>query len=258
MPATTHKLKRAAPRCPPNSTHTSPTCSCPTRTRAGACGCDGPNGNLLPRNALTSPYTDVEVQLPKMTRIYPTGTRMDARTHRSLYESRGLSALAPLVRRRARMLLDETCEAAEPSAGIYYVARFADRWEIYPYAYAEFPEEIDHLELWEGLVAPTLAHSWAPRLGRTPAELERALRLHTYAFPRGRVCAVPGTLRFTVLHGADTRPFMGVTPQLIERLFGLAGRCAWEEDEHEHCQTDDCDAVRELLRLPRKERWFAV
>ncbi len=186
---------------------------------------------------------------------------MNISGYRPLFEARGLRALGSLVQDRACSLLGQTNETPVPSSGIYYVLRFADGWRVLPYRYAEFPGEVDHSELWEDIAAPVLAQDWAPILCTPPSSLERRLKLHTYGFPRGRIFQVPSTERFTVLHGEDLRPFMGVEPALIERLFGLdtpVGTAIWEEDEHEHCQEDDRDAVRQVLRLPEHEVWAAV
>lgn len=150
-------------------------------------------------------------------------------------------------------------EVPAPSAGIYYVLRLpAAGWRVWSYRYAEQPDTVDHSEFWEEFVAPALAREWAGHLGSAPAALTRRLKRHTYGFPRGRVAVPLGSSRHVVLHGRDLRPFMGVAPAFVEGLFGIAGRASWEEDEHEHCQVDDRDAVRALLRLSDGENWAAV
>jgi len=75
-----------------------------------------------------------------------------------------------------------------------------------------------------------------------------------YAFPRGRVTKV-GT-KYVIYHGNDLQPWMKVTKRQIEKVFGVTGRCRWEFDDHERCQTPDKEEMRRLLRL--KEDWPSV
>jgi hypothetical protein len=143
--------------------------------------------------------------------------------------------------------------ASTPSDGIYYVARFPQGWKLIFYRYAENPEDCDHSEFWEKHICKFLAPLWAKALNKPTQQIEQALHLHTYGFPRGRISAKDG--KIYVLHGSDLKPFHKVKRVDIERAFGIYSKARWTDDEHEHCQDYDKQMLRELLGI--KEDWEA-
>jgi hypothetical protein len=140
------------------------------------------------------------------------------------------------------------------SEGVYYVVRLPAKWSLLAYRYRDKPP-LDHTEFWEAEVAIHLAGAWGAVLGKSTAAVLRRIRLHTYAFPRGRVCQ-PESGRYVVLHGCDLTSKMKISKRTIENSFGIVSRCSWEEDEHEHCQRMDNEAVRFFLGI--KETWKTV
>ncbi|MEQ1747991.1 MAG: hypothetical protein ABL974_01105 [Prosthecobacter sp.] len=153
--------------------------------------------------------------------------------------------------RQGRSIEDRNAEA--PVSGIYYIVRYPAGWVPLTWVYESGLPHMDHPEFWEHHVAPLLAAKWAAARKTTPARLEESLRLHTYAFPRGRITIYQGIAR--VLHGTDAIPRMRFSRAAIESEFNLV-EPLWEDDEHEHCHEDDKEAVRRLLSI--KEDWAAV
>lgn len=166
-------------------------------------------------------------------------------------------AAAVCAANRAQALIDAVVlrqmvrqENLEPSEGAYYVVRYPLGWDIYAVRASEWGV-MDHSDLWAELVVPHVAGAWSKPL-KTPAKaLEKALRLHVYGFPRGRVSGAGG--RYKVLYGGDAKI---LSKPRLERAFQITGKAVWERDVHEQCQVDDRDAIRHILRL--KETWPAV
>ena len=186
---------------------------------------------------------------------------MNKETAVRVLESKGARTLGPSVAQSARELIDKLMrpvdESATPSEGIYYVLRYPDGWQPFALRFDEFPE-MDHSDMWADFVAPVLAQGWSRALKLPPTRLENRLKLHAYGFPRGRVARAPGKMIFNILYGGDVTPAMGVSNATIERLFSVTGVSKWVRDEHEQCQLDDRDAVRDALRIGPKESWKAV
>lgn len=103
-------------------------------------------------------------------------------------------------------------------------------------------------------MADLVAVQWAKTLRWSATDVLQEIRLLTYAFPRGRVSRVGN--RYFVLHGADLTTSMKISKRMIEQPFGIAGNCSWHLDEHEHCQADDKEQMRDILGI--KEDWDAV
>jgi hypothetical protein len=87
---------------------------------------------------------------------------------------------------RARELVEGRLKTPLPSAGIYYAVLCAEGWRLFPYRYDEFSDLVDHVEMWDELVAHFVARKWA-KTTKKAADLEEHLKKYTYAFPRGRV-----------------------------------------------------------------------
>ncbi len=167
--------------------------------------------------------------------------------------------LRPSIAQSARAHIDRVLqkrlyEDLTPSDGIFYVIRYPKGWTLFAYRYDEYPDTIDHSELWTEYCAPILAHNWAAPLKRPVRALEKAIAQHTYGFPRGRVSRNHRS-KFTVHFGNDFLK-LGISKNTVERAFTLNGVCKWERDEHEQCQKDDREALRSLFKL--KETWPAV
>ena len=133
------------------------------------------------------------------------------------------------------------------------MVRFPAGWEAIFY---RFEDGIDnnHYEWWEQTVSARIAAKWAKVLVKSGETIRRDIELLTYAFPRGRISKVGK--RFLVLHGADLTQPMRISKKLIEGAFGISGRCSWRFDEHEQCQQDDKEQIRQYLKIP--EDWNAV
>jgi hypothetical protein len=153
--------------------------------------------------------------------------------------------------RQGRPIKESQAEAPVP--GIYFIVRYPTGWVPLTWVYESGFPPMDHPEFWEHHAVPILAAKWAAARKTTLARLEESLRLHTYAFPRGRITIHKGQTR--VLNGSDTIPQMHLSRAAIESEFNLVGPL-WEDDEHEHCHGDDKEAVRWLLSI--KEDWTAV
>lgn len=172
----------------------------------------------------------------------------------TLCERHGRRVLGPTVYQSTREKLAKITESSEPSEGIYYVVRTPTGWEAHSYRYDEFPL-IDHTEFWESYVVPVLAHKWSKIAGIKPRELEAALNMYPYAFPRGRVSdARYAGKGYIVNHGKDLP--VGVSKSTINRLFSLPPTTPWDFDNHEQCSVNDRDEVRRLLCI--KDTWPAV
>lgn len=139
-----------------------------------------------------------------------------------------------------------------PTTGIYYILRYPNGWRLFSFRYDQHPGELGHPDVWERFVVKSLAEPWSRRLRVNPRWLAEELRLCCYGFPRGRVVGV-GHRRLVVLWGADHLRF--VTKAAVARAFSCPG-LRWEIDEHEHCQCDDKEAVRRVLRI--EEDWPSV
>lgn len=164
---------------------------------------------------------------------------------------------AILAANTARELIDAVVmrqkvrqENLEPSGGAYYFVRYPLGWDIYAVRDAEWGH-MDHPDLWAELVVPQLAGAWSKALKMPAKGLEKALRLHSYGFPRGRVTGHGH--RWLVLHGGDAKT---ISKPRLERAFQITGMATWERDMHEQCQKDDRDALRRILKL--KDNWPAV
>lgn len=134
--------------------------------------------------------------------------------------------------------------------GVYFVVRLSDSWKIV----SDLAQERDgpaHIDLWETQLARRVAREWAPVLKSTESALLRRLDNCPYAFPRGRVVKHAG--KFVVYHGEDLEAFMKISKQMIETEFGIVGKARWQLDEHERCQREDKEIVREVLGL--RENW---
>lgn len=140
-----------------------------------------------------------------------------------------------------------------PAEGIYYVVRFPSRWTLVADPFIGGKDN-DHYKWWEEVVAGMVARDWGETLGWNATALREEIRLLTYAFPRGRVTKVGE--KFFVLHGGDLKVSMKIIKKDIENAFGVAGKCSWHLDEHEHCQADDKGQMRDMLGI--KEDWDAV
>ena len=141
----------------------------------------------------------------------------------------------------------------QPAEDIFYVIRHPDGWRAHAQRFND-GRDIGHPDFWEQRLAATVAAAWHLRRHLPAAVLESRLGLCCYGFPRGRV--LKRGRQFVICHGNDLKPFMGVTRRNIERLFGIERIAKWEEDEHEHCQVDEKETVREVLHLV--EDWPAV
>lgn len=137
--------------------------------------------------------------------------------------------------------------------GIYYVVRYPTKWRLVSDPFIGGRDN-DHYKWWEEVVAGMVALEWAKPLGQDATALQKAIRLLTYAFPRGRVSRVDN--RYLVLHGGDLTASMKISKKVIEQPFGIAGNCSWHLDEHEHCQADDKEQMREILNIT--DDWDAV
>lgn len=165
-----------------------------------------------------------------------------------------MSPFTPLVLQRSRLgrpIMERQAEAPVP--GIYFIVRYPTGWVPLTWVYESGFPSMDHPEFWEHHGVPILVAKWAAARKTTPARLEESLRLHTYAFPRGRITIHKGQTR--VLHGSDIIPQMRLSRAAIESEFNLV-EPLWEDDEHEHCHEDDKEAVRRLLII--KEGWPGV
>lgn len=140
-----------------------------------------------------------------------------------------------------------------PGEGIYYVVRFPAGWKAVFYRF-EDDSDYNHYEWWEQSISAMIAAKWAKALGKSREAIRRDIELLTYAFPRGRISKVGK--RFLVLHGADLTPSMRMSKKLIEDAFGISGRCSWRFDEHEQCQVDDKEAIRQYFGI--HEYWNGV
>lgn len=141
-----------------------------------------------------------------------------------------------------------------PTTGIYYGVAFPDGWRLFPYRYDQFPM-IDHVDLWATHICPALSRAWAAVLKIPKQVLSAELEEYTYGFPRGRI-GQDVKYRYLVLNGNDVEDYMSVSRQDIVRAFSLPKNAVWEDDEHEHCQYDEKEAVRNLFRI--KKDWKAV
>jgi len=114
---------------------------------------------------------------------------------------------------------------------------------------------MSHSDFWRLFaVSAMVAQQWQRKLCRDLDDLTEDLRLLLFAFPRGRVTKVGK--KFRVYHGTDLQPFMKITRKLVERSFGIAGRCQWTFDEHERCLSEDKATVRDILGI--NEDWPSV
>ena len=99
-----------------------------------------------------------------------------------------MSPFTPLVLQRSRQgrpIKESQAEATVP--GIYFIVRYPTGWVPLTWVYESGFSQMDHPESWEHHGVPILAVKWAAARKTTPARLEEALYLHTYAFPRGRI-----------------------------------------------------------------------
>lgn len=115
--------------------------------------------------------------------------------------------------------------------------------------------DLGHTDWFEQILAPeVLAPIWSKKLGVSEKKLAAEIALLTYAFPRGRVTKVGR--KFRIHHGEDLTDAMKASRAMIEKTFGVTGKCTWLFDEHERCIRSDQAAMCELLRV--SPSWKAV
>jgi hypothetical protein len=143
--------------------------------------------------------------------------------------------------------------ATQASEGIYYVVRYRTKWEL---VFDHFSGETDrnHYDWWQEAVTGMVAARWTKALHRSQASIKQDISLLSYAFPRGRVSNAGDT--FLVLHGSNLTAKMKMPKTKIESAFGIQGHCRWLFDEHEQCQEDDKEQMRQVLGIT--EDWKAV
>ena len=142
------------------------------------------------------------------------------------------------------------------SEGIFYLVPFPLDWILMSVRF-DHQAELGHPDFWEADILEFLVKDWhleAYEAYPTREQLRAALLPLAYACPRGRVARVGK--RFKVYHGNDLKPFMLNSRRDIEAAFGIAGKTAWEFDDHERCQQLDKDAFRRITGI--KEDWDAV
>lgn len=122
--------------------------------------------------------------------------------------------------------------------GVYYVVCLKGRWRLFYHRHEAGDQDWDHTAFWESSVVWQIARSL-----RLPPAKAKALALHPYGFPRGRVTKVGR--RFRVYHGNDTQGLIDRAE--VEEAFGIRGLAQWCEDDHEHCLDFDSASVRRLL-----------
>lgn len=139
------------------------------------------------------------------------------------------------------------------SEGIFYVIREPHAWKIVSRSH-EDGNQLAHVDVWEREIVSELAREWAKKARLDAANVSRQIVNYPYAFPRGRV--VKTGSRFVVFHGNDLTAKMKITRLMIEKCFGIQGRAKWQADDHERCQHDDKETVRQLLKI--RDDWDAV
>lgn len=140
-----------------------------------------------------------------------------------------------------------------PCEGIYYIVREPSGWRLAAWRFA-VGQDREHQAMWETDLAPALARQWAAVLQTDAHELEHALKILAFSFPRGRVSKVKD--QFVVYHGNDRKPFMHLSKKVIEHSFHIVGRCRWKYDEHERCVGFEKEELQCVLGLT--EDWPAV
>lgn len=134
--------------------------------------------------------------------------------------------------------LQYTC--AQPSEGIWYIAKDTDGWTLFTFPFRKDSEVEDHSAFWEHILAPYLAIKY-----NLSKNMEKELALHSYGFPRGRVTRIGK--RHIVYHGNDWAPFPPKAK--VATVFNLPGRIQWKYDEHETRLASDISVTYDILNI---------
>ena len=127
--------------------------------------------------------------------------------------------------------------------GVYYIARFPDRWRLYPFPWKDFGD-LWHGDVWRRYVADELAGAWAQSTRVTAEQLKPWWK----GFPRGRIERI-GVQEYTIFYAGDFAE-TGITAERITHAFELGNsKVAWSLDPHEEQNPEHTAALKRLLHL---------